>query len=214
MFKPPAEVNIGCPKLKGDAAEKATPNEGNKEAAAATAAEFDIDRLLLVGKIDELPDPADDGLGESEGFPSDIEEDTGAEAADVGVDNVPLLLPDTELPPKLGEGDMLCPDLELGDKGRCWLITERLAIEDVRGLPPPLFGDEFLLLSDAVAAANIACCCFKACSVDANKLETEFEDSTEFNKLFGIAELQPDSFAAAKRDAKLGVLEIAPDTAF
>ena len=213
MFIPPAEVNTGCLKLKGEPTEKPAPNVGNKDAAAATAAEFDTDRPLLVGKIDELPDPADDGLGESEGFPSDIEEDTGAE---VGVDNVPLLLPDIELPPKLGEGDILCPDLELGDKGRCWPITERLAIEDVRGLPPPLLGEEFLLFSDAVAAANIACCCFKACSVDANKLVTEFEDSrsTEFNKLFGIAGLQPDSFAAAKREAKLGVLEIAPDTAF
>ena len=95
-------------------------------------------------------------------------------------------------------------------------MTERLAIEAVRGLPSPLFGDEFLLFSDAVAAANIACCCFKACSVDANKFETGFEESrsTEFNKLFGIDELHPDSFAAANRDAKLGVLEMAPDTEF
>lgn len=94
-------------------------------------------------------------------------------------------------------------------------MTERLAIEDVRGLPPPRFGDEFLRFSKAVAAASIACCCFKACSVDANKLEMEFVESlsAEFNKLFVILGI-PDSLAAAKRDAKLGVLEIAPDTEF
>ena len=76
IFIPAAEVNTGCLKLKGDAAEKPAPNEGNKDAAAATAAEFDTDRALLVGKIDELPDPADDGRGESEGFPRFIEEGT------------------------------------------------------------------------------------------------------------------------------------------
>ena len=98
-------------------------------------------------------------------------------------------------------------------------MTERFAIDDVRGLLPPLFGDEFLLFSDAVAAANIACCCFKACSVVANKPEIALDDSrsVEVNmlcvKLFKPAP-QLDSFAAAKRDAKLGVLEIEPDTAF
>ena len=99
-------------------------------------------------------------------------------------------------------------------------MTERFAIDDVRGLLPPLFGDEFLLFSDAAETANIACCCcFKACSVVANKLETAFDDSrsVEDNMLcvrLVIPAPQLDSFAATKRDAKLGVLEIEPDTAF
>ena len=203
---PPAVVNTGCLKLKGDPAEKVAPNAGYIDATAAAAIEFDIDvGIVLLGKIEEVPDSVDGGLGDSDDFPRLLEEDTDVELEDVGVDKVPLLIATTELPPKLGAGDTLCPDLELGDSGR-WFITERLAIEDVSGLPPPRFGDEFLRFSEAVAAASIACCCFKACSVDANKLEIEFDDSLSvgFNKLcvrLGI----PDSFAAASRDAKLGV---------
>lgn len=117
IFIPPAVVNTGCLRLNGDPAGK--PNAGYIDATAAAAIEFDKDvGILLVGKIDELPDPADEGLGESEGFPREMEEDTGVEVDDVGVDKVPLLIPLTELPPKLGEGDTLCPDLELGDSGR------------------------------------------------------------------------------------------------
>ena len=94
-----------------------------------------------------------------------------------------------------------------------------MAIDDVRGLLPPLFGDEFLRFSDAVEAASIACCCFKACSVVANKVDTAFDDSRSvednmFCVRLGIPATQLDSFAATKRDAKLGVLEIEPDTAF
>lgn len=116
---PPAEVNTGCLKLNGDPAENPGPNVGNKDAAAAAAAAFDADKPLLVGKIDELPDPADDGLGESAEFPSAIEEgfcDMGVEDEDVAVDSTPLLLP--AMPPMLGDGDTLFPDLAPGDRGR------------------------------------------------------------------------------------------------
>ena len=120
---PPADVNTGCLKLNGDPAANPGPSVGNKDAAAAAAAAFDADMPLFVGKIDELPDPADDGLGESAEFPSAIEEwfcgmGVDVEDEDVAVDNAPLLLPATELPPKLGDGDMLFPDLALGDIGR------------------------------------------------------------------------------------------------
>ena len=87
---------------------------------------------------------------------------------DVGVDDVaelacnPLLLP----PPKLGVGEVLLPDLLPGESG-CWFP----AVDEIRGLLPPLFGDKFLVCSDAVATANIACCCFKACSAEANNVE-------------------------------------------
>ena len=110
MAIPPAEVNTGCLKLNADAADRLAPSPGNMDAAAAATAELDTEGILLVGKVDELPEPADDGLGESEGLPREIEAETV-----VGVDNTPLLLPDTELPPTLGEGETLCPDLEPGD---------------------------------------------------------------------------------------------------
>ena len=109
---PPAEVNAGCLRLNGDAPAKLAPNPGNMDAAAAATAEFDTDGMLLVGKIDEFPEPADDGLGDSEGLPIEVEDGT---VVDIGVDNAPLLLPDIELPPILGEGETLCPDLEPGD---------------------------------------------------------------------------------------------------
>lgn len=93
--------------------------------------------------------------------------------------------------------------------------TERFPIDDVRGLFPPLFGDEFLLCSDAVAAANIACCCFKAWSVDTKILEVTLHGSLSVELFkFGarrvIAVPPLHSFAAAKSDAKLGVLEMVP----
>mgnify|MGYP007023052203 CR=1 FL=1 len=40
---PPAVVNTGCLKLKGDPAEKVAPNAGYIDATAAAAIEFDID---------------------------------------------------------------------------------------------------------------------------------------------------------------------------
>ena len=92
---------------------------------------------------------------------------------------------------------------------------ERFPIDDVRGLFPPLFGDEFLLCSDAVAAANIACCCFKAWSVEANKLEATMDGSLSvevfrFGARWAMAVPPLHSFAAAKSEAKLGVLETVP----
>ena len=45
----------------------------------------------------------------------------------------------------------------------------------------------------------------------------EFDESPELNKLFaklGIAGPTPDSFAAAKSEAKLGVLDMAPGIGF
>ena len=108
IAKPPAEVNAGCLKLNGDAADKLAPSPGNIDAAAAATAAFDTDGMLLVGRVAELPEPADDGLGDSDGFPMEIDVGTI-----VGV--APLLLPDTEIPPMLGAGETLCPDLEPGD---------------------------------------------------------------------------------------------------
>ena len=112
IAKPLAEVNAGCLKLNGDAADKLAPSPGNIDAAAAATAAFDTDGMLLVGRLAELPEPADDGLGDSEGLPIEMEDGT---VVDIGVDNAPLLLPDIELPPILGEGETLCPDLEPGD---------------------------------------------------------------------------------------------------
>ena len=119
---PAAELNAGCLKVKGDPAENAAcPNVGNKDAAAAAAAAFDIDKALLVGNIDEFPDSADDGLGELDEFPNVVEEGIcdmvgEVEVEELAAGNKPLLLPDSELPSKLGEGDILYPDLALGDE--------------------------------------------------------------------------------------------------
>ena len=64
---------------------------------------------MLDGNIDELPEPVDDGLGDSEGFARRaLEEDTLVEDADTA----------NELQPMLGDGDTLWPDLDPGEDGR------------------------------------------------------------------------------------------------
>ena len=64
---------------------------------------------MLDGNIDELPEPVDDGLGDSEGLARRaLEEDTLVEDADTA----------NELLPMLGDGDTLWPDLDPGEDGR------------------------------------------------------------------------------------------------
>ena len=111
MLIPAADENIGWRKLKGDPPGKLAANPGNIDAAAAAAAEFasDTDGPVLDGNIDELPEPVDDGLGDSEGFARRaLEEDTLVEDADTA----------NELLPMLGDGDTLWPDLDPGEDGR------------------------------------------------------------------------------------------------
>ena len=76
--------------------------------------------MELTGTVDEFPDPADDGLGESAELPCENEEwfwDTGVDVEEIAAVPVPLLFKVIELLPKLRAGDTLLPDLPLGEEG-------------------------------------------------------------------------------------------------
>ena len=69
---PLAEVSAKCLIPNGDATENAggTMPGGNNDAAAAAAATFDAVKppMLVTGTLDELPDPVDEGLGDTDGM--------------------------------------------------------------------------------------------------------------------------------------------------